>query len=86
MAVTTEGVHLGGLARKLVMDGLIDEGDAAQAFEESIKEKTPFVSHVVAKGLADPSKIAHAAADEFGAALVDINSLDVERCTLSMRA
>jgi len=78
MAVT-EGVHLGGLARKLVLDGLIEENVAAQAFKESLAEKVPFVKHVVAKGLADASKIAHAAADEFGAALMDINSLDIEK-------
>ena len=74
----TEGVHLGGLARKLVLDGLIEESLAAQAFEESLSEKIPFVKYIVAKGLVDASKIARAAADEFGAALVDINSLDIE--------
>ena len=79
MAVSTEGVHLGGLARKLVLDGLIDEQDAAQAFEEALNESIPFVSHVVTKGLADPSKIAHAAAEEFGAALVDIGSMALEK-------
>ena len=79
MAVSTEGVHLGGLARKLVMDGLIEEQDAAQAFEEALSDSIPFISHVVAKGLADPTKIAHVAADEFGAALMDISALEVER-------
>ncbi len=78
MAVS-EGVHLGGLARKLVMDGLIDESDAQTALKESLSQSVPFVAHVVAQGLADASKIAHAAADEFGAALMDINSLDLEK-------
>lgn len=78
MAVS-EGVHLSGLARKLVMDGLIDESDAQTAFKESLSQNVPFVAHVVAQGLADASKIAHAAADEFGAALMDINSLDLEK-------
>ena len=78
MAVS-EGVHLGGLARKLVMDGLIDESDAQTAFKESLSKSVPFVAHVVAQGLADASKIAHAAADEFGTALMDINSLDLEK-------
>lgn len=79
MAVTSERVHLGGLARKLVIDGLIQEEQATQAFEESRREKVPFVAHVVARGLADAAKIAHAAADEFGAALMDIASIDIDR-------
>ena len=73
MAVS-EGVHLSGLARKLVMDGLIDESDAQTAFKESLSQNVPFVAHVVAQGLADASKIAHAAADEVGAARMDINA------------
>ncbi len=79
MAVSTEGVHLGGLARKLVVDGVLDEQQAAQAFEQSLKEKVPFVTHVVARGLADAAKIAHAAAEEFGAALMDISALELDR-------
>ena len=78
MAVS-EGVHLGGLARKLVMDGLIEESDAQSAFEEALQQNVPFVSHVVKNGLADAARIAHAAADEFGAALIDIDSLDLEK-------
>lgn len=79
MAVTTEGVHIGGLARKLVMDGLINEQDAVKAFEEARKKHIPFVSHVVDKGLADPAKIAHAAAEEFGAALMDIGAIELDK-------
>lgn len=79
MAVSTEGIHLGGLARKLVVDGVIEAKVAAQAYEEALGEKTPFVSHVVAKGLADPTKIAHVAADEFGAVLMDISSMELDR-------
>jgi len=79
MAVISEGIHLGGLARKLVLDGLIPEEDAAQAFEEASRERVSFVSHVVAKGLADPTEIAHSAAQEFGAPLLDITVIDIDR-------
>ena len=77
--MATVGVHLGGLARKLVIDGVIEEEVAVQAFEEALSEKVPFVSHIVAKGLADPTKIAHVAADEFSAVLMDISSMELER-------
>lgn len=78
MAATSERVHLGGLARKLVLDGLLDESIAAEAFEQSRKDKTPFVRHVVAKGLADPTKIARSAAEEFGVVLLDIEALETD--------
>ena len=79
MAVSTEGVHLGGLARKLVTDGVIEAGIAAQAFEESVGQNIPFVSYVVAQGLADSTKIAHVAAEEFGAVLMDISAIELDR-------
>lgn len=78
MAATSERAHLGGLARKLVLDGLLDESIAAEAFEQSLKEKTPFVRHIVAKGLADPTKIARSAAEEFGVVLLDIEALETD--------
>jgi type IV pilus assembly protein PilB len=78
MAATSEKVHLGGLARKLVADGLIAENAAAQAFQESLKDKTPFISHVVGKGLADPKRIAQTASEEFGVPLLDINAVEID--------
>jgi type IV pilus assembly protein PilB len=51
MAVTTAKVQVTGLARKLVMDGLLTEEAAAKAWEEAIASKVPFVSHVVGNRL-----------------------------------
>lgn len=78
MAATSEKVHLGGLARKLVVDGLIAEDVAAQAFQQSLKEKIPFISHVVEKGLADARKIAQTAAEEFGVPLLDLGAVEID--------
>jgi type IV pilus assembly protein PilB len=78
MAVTSESIRLGGLPRKLVMDGLMSEADAAQAFEESRESKVSFVSHVVSRGLAESRAIAEAAAGEFGVPLLDIASVEVD--------
>lgn len=79
MAVTQERVRLGGLARKLVLDGLLDETDALDAAQEASDDRVPFVSHVVKKGLIDSAKIAQAAAEEFGAPLLDISVLRLEQ-------
>jgi len=78
MAVSGEKVRLGGLARKLVVDGLIDEDLAAQAFQESVKEKIPFITHVVGRGLANPKEIAQTAAEEFGVPLLNLDAIEVE--------
>ena len=78
MAVSTEQVRLGGLPRKLVLDGVMAEEDAIQALQEARKKSIPFVSHVVSKGLAEARKIAHAAALEFGVPLLDISAVEID--------
>jgi type IV pilus assembly protein PilB len=78
MAVSTNKVHLSGLARKLVVDGLMEEAAAAQAFQDALKKKRPFVSYLVENKLAEPLPIAQAAAEEFGVPLLDINALELD--------
>jgi type IV pilus assembly protein PilB len=78
MATPTKKINLSGLARKLVLDGLLDEDKAQSAFEESLKKKKPFVSLVVENKLVPSSSIALAAAHEFGAPLVDIDLLEID--------
>ncbi|PCI19315.1 MAG: type IV-A pilus assembly ATPase PilB [Piscirickettsiaceae bacterium] len=76
MAVSKEKMHLGGLARRLVLDGLLTEEAARQHFDEALKHKTPFVSHLVGKKILDSQTIAIAASQEFGVPLFDISALD----------
>jgi len=78
MAAPTKKINLSGLARKLVLDGLLDEEKAQSTFEESLKKKRPFVSLVVENKLAPSSTIALAAAQEFGSPLVDIDLLEID--------
>ena len=78
MAVSTKKLNLSGLARKLVLDGLIDQEKAEKAYEEALKKKKPFVAHIVEEKLVPSSSIALAAATEFGAPLVDIDMLDID--------
>ena len=47
MAVSNKKINLSGLARKLVLDGLLEEEKAQEAFEKALKAKKPFVSHIV---------------------------------------
>jgi type IV pilus assembly protein PilB len=78
MAAPTKKINLSGLARKLVLDGLLDEEKAQSTFEESLKKKKPFISLVVENKLVPSSSIALAAAQEFGAPLVDIDLLEID--------
>ncbi len=78
MAVSTAGAQLHGLARKLVSDGLLEEQAAARAWEEAQKEKIPFVSHVVAKGLVSAADVAQISAEEFGTPVLDIDAIELD--------
>lgn len=78
MVASANKVHLNGLARKLVTDNLIDEESAQDAYQKAQSEKVPFVSYLVSHKLVDSDKIALAAANEFGAPLVDINCFDLD--------
>ena len=78
MAASSERIHLSGLARKLVFDSMMSEDDAMQAAQDANKAKVPFITHVVSKGLAKAADIAHAAAEEFGAPIVDLASVDID--------
>ena len=78
MAVPSANVPLTGLARKLVADKLLDQKVAQEAWVEASREKIPFVTHVVAKGLIKGHVVAHIAADEFGVPLVDLNTVEID--------
>ncbi len=72
------GGYLGGLARRLVKDGLLDETKAREAQQAALKSRRPLVTHLVENNLADAHAIAIAASDEFGLPLFDISSLRID--------
>jgi len=78
MAVSTAKINLTGLARKLVMDGLLEEAAALQAHQDALKKKLPFVSFLVENDMVAANKIALAASQEFGVSLIDINAVDID--------
>ncbi|MFT5448098.1 MAG: type IV pilus assembly protein PilB [Gammaproteobacteria bacterium] len=78
MAVSTAQVPLTGLARKLVLDGLLEAETASQAWEDSLSSKIPFVSYVVDKGLVDAASIAQIAGEEFGVPVLDLDAIEIE--------
>jgi type IV pilus assembly protein PilB len=78
MAVSANRINLSGLARRLVMDGLLDEAAAQDHFQKAISKKQPFVSYLVENKVVASSAIAMSASQEFGVPLLDINALDLD--------
>ena len=76
MAVTSEKIYLAGLARRLVLDGLITEEAARKHYDEAKKKKKAFVGYLVEQKILSSLSIALSASDEFGVPLFDINALN----------
>ncbi|MCQ4289878.1 type IV-A pilus assembly ATPase PilB [Pseudomonas stutzeri] len=74
----SENISLSGLARQMVVAGVLDEKTAQQAQAQAIRGKTPFVTYVVQNKLAKGRAIAELASDQFGIALLDLSALDKE--------
>ena len=84
MAVSTNRVPLSGLARKLVGEGLLDENKAAEAFQAALDDKVPFVKYLVDNDLQTSKVIAHAASQEFGVPILDIEALEIDADVLKL--
>lgn len=78
MATPNPQIQLGGLARKLVLDGLLDENKAVEAQNISLRDKVPFVTYVVSKNLVSGKQVARAASEEFGVPVLDIESMEID--------
>ncbi len=78
MATPAKKINLSGLARKLVLDGLLEEAAAQEHFQGALKKKQPFVAFLVENDLVPSSEIALAASQEFGVPLLDIDFLELD--------
>jgi len=84
MATTNPIVHLNGLARRLVVDGLIDETSALKAHEASLKKRQHFVTYLVENKILNSGDIAWSGAQEFGVPLFDLSIMDLESAPTSL--
>jgi type IV pilus assembly protein PilB len=76
--------QLSGLAKRLVMDGLMAEELAAEAQQKALKNREPFVSYLVVNNILDSSSIASSACQEFGTPLFDLNAMDLDAAPISL--
>jgi type IV pilus assembly protein PilB len=86
MATVGAKIQLTGLARRLVSEGLLEEADASQTFQEALRQKAFFVSHLVENKLVSSLDIAHAASTEFGIPLFDLDAITIDPDTIRMVA
>ncbi|GAC1301450.1 MAG: type IV-A pilus assembly ATPase PilB [Steroidobacteraceae bacterium] len=71
----TGRLALGGLAQRLVQDGLVEESAMQDAISRSREKRLSLVSHLVATNLASARDIAISASHEFGVPLLDLDAV-----------
>ena len=78
------GAGLGGLARRLVADGVLPEDKAKEAQGKAQKAGLSIVSQIIDDKLASPAKIAHSASNAFGVPMLDLGAVELEADTVKL--
>ncbi|KWS06711.1 Type IV fimbrial assembly, ATPase PilB [Lysobacter capsici AZ78] len=73
---TANLVGITGIARRLVMDGALDEVKAREAMTAASAERKPLASYLAEHRLATPAQLAAANSIEFGVPLFDPSTMD----------
>ncbi len=84
MATATHTSQLSGLAKRLVLDGLLVDDIALEAHKQALKKHEPFVTYLVGNKILDGSSIASAACQEFGIPLLDLDAMDLDAAPVSL--
>lgn len=74
----SDNISLSGLARQMVLAGVLDEKTAQQAQVQALRNKSSLVTYVVQNKLAKGRAVAELASEQFGVALLDLAALDKE--------
>lgn len=82
--MATDSIRLGGLARRLVLDGFIDEETALKAQTDAAEKKCSLVHILVSENIVSSINVAQLAAHEFGIPLVDIDTIDIDPDTVKL--
>ena len=84
MATSNPKINISGLARRLVRDNLITDQQAEQTYQEALKKRTSYVTHLVEKKILGSEEIAVAASQEFGVPLLDLDAFDLENIPVKL--
>ena len=83
-AVTANLVGITGIARRLVLDGALEEGKAREAMAAAAAQKKPLASYLVDQRLVSPPQLAAANSIEFGVPLLDPSVVDPEQSAIKL--
>jgi type IV pilus assembly protein PilB len=78
MATPAASIKLGGLANRLINEGLVNEQDAAAAQEKAQRKRISLATYLVKENLVGSRELAGVASEEFGIPVFDISTLDLE--------
>jgi type IV pilus assembly protein PilB len=81
---TANLVGITGIARRLVLDGSLDEASARQALDAASQEKRPVASYLLEKKLVTSAALAAANSIEFGMPIFDITTLDPAQSAIKL--
>ncbi len=73
-----------GIARRLVLDGALDETTARKAMDAATGERVPLATFIAEKKLVQPAALAAAHSLEFGMPLVDPLAIDPEQSAIAL--
>jgi type IV pilus assembly protein PilB len=73
-----------GIARRLVLDGALDEGAARKAMDAATAEKQPLATYLAERRLVTPAALAAANSIEFGMPLVDALAVDPAQSAIAL--
>src|SRR4051812_22126661 len=81
---TANLVGITGIARRLVMDGALEEGVAREAMDAATRERRPLAGYLLEKKLIAPVDLAAANSIEFGMPIFDVSSLDPTQSAIKL--
>jgi len=73
-----------GIARRLVMDGALEEQPAREAMVAATAERKPMATYLIDKRLVTPAQLAAANSIEFGVPLFDVSALDPAQTAIKL--
>ena len=84
VAHTSNLIGITGIARRLVLDGALDETAARQALDAATREKKPIANYLREQKLVTPSQLAAANSIEFGMPLFDPTVMDPSQSAIRL--
>jgi type IV pilus assembly protein PilB len=84
VAHTSNLIGITGIARRLVLDGALDETAARQALDAATREKKPIANYLREQKLVTPSQLAAANSIEFGMPLFDPTVMDATQSAIRL--